>query len=42
MAMEQKYVLGLDIGTNSIGWAVINALKDESTMNQLNGIYLGV
>ena len=40
MAMEQKYVLGLDIGTNSIGWAVINALKDESTMNQLNGIYL--
>lgn len=25
-----KHILGLDLGTNSIGWAVINAIKEET------------
>lgn len=25
-----KRILGLDLGTNSIGWAVINAQEDEN------------
>ena len=28
--MYQKNILGLDLGTNSIGWAVIRAVKNES------------
>lgn len=27
--MYEKHILGLDLGTNSIGWAVINALRSE-------------
>ncbi len=26
-----KHILGLDLGTNSIGWAVINSNFDEAT-----------
>lgn len=34
-----KHILGLDLGTNSIGWAVINATTDENThKEQLIGI----
>lgn len=34
-----KHILGLDLGTNSIGWAVINAIKEENTQKeQLIGI----
>lgn len=34
-----KHILGLDLGTNSIGWAVINAITDENTQKeQLIGI----
>lgn len=25
--MEPKHILGLDLGTNSIGWAVINGFR---------------
>ena len=27
---QLKKILGLDLGTNSIGWAVINSVADES------------
>lgn len=34
-----KHILGLDLGTNSIGWAVINSNFDEATQKeQLKGI----
>lgn len=34
-----KHILGLDLGTNSIGWAVVNATTDENTQKeQLVGI----
>lgn len=36
--MNQKHILGLDLGTNSIGWAVINASKKEEGSEQLDGI----
>ena len=36
--MEEKHILGLDIGTNSIGWSVINASKNEEGKEQLDGI----
>ena len=36
--MGQKHILGLDLGTNSIGWAVINASKNEEGKEQLDGI----
>ena len=36
--MKQKHILGLDIGTNSIGWAVINASQNEESKEQLNNI----
>ena len=36
--MKQKHILGLDLGTNSIGWAVINASKNEEGKEQLDGI----
>ena len=29
-----KHILGLDLGTNSIGWAVINAIKEENTQKE--------
>lgn len=35
--MEKK-ILGLDLGTNSIGWAVIKADVDEKGKEQLEGI----
>jgi len=33
-----KKVLGLDLGTNSIGWAVVNASTDDNGKQQLSGI----
>lgn len=33
-----KKILGLDVGTNSIGWAVINASIDEEGKEHLNKI----
>ena len=34
-----KHILGLDLGTNSIGWAVISSSFDETTQKeQLKGI----
>ena len=36
--MGQKHILGLDLGTNSIGWAIINVSKNEENKEQLNGI----
>ena len=33
-----KHILGLDLGTNSIGWAVISSSFDETTQKeQLKG-----
>ena len=29
--MEQRHILGLDFGTNSIGWAVIRAFLNENS-----------
>ena len=29
-----KHILGLDLDTNSIGWAVINAIKEENTQKE--------
>ena len=29
--MEQRHILGLDLGTNSIGWAVIRAFLNENS-----------
>ena len=37
--MKPKHILGLDLGTNSIGWAVINASRNEGDKEQLDGIY---
>ena len=37
-AMKPKHILGLDLGTNSIGWAVINSLKNEEGKELLDGI----
>ena len=36
--MGQKHILGLDLGTNSIGWEIINVSKNEENKEQLNGI----
>lgn len=35
---NRKRILGLDLGTNSIGWAVVNGFKDENGQTQINGI----
>lgn len=36
--MEQKHILGLDLGTNSIGWAVVNASVSGETGEALKKI----
>ncbi len=36
--MKTKHILGLDLGTNSIGWAVINREEKEETVPVLSGI----
>ena len=36
--MEEKHILGLDLGTNSIGWAVIRALRNEDGIETLSKI----
>ena len=33
-----KKIVGLDLGTNSIGWALINAYIDEYNKEHLYGI----
>ncbi len=35
--MKTKYILGLDLGTNSIGWALVNCEEKENTC-RLSGI----
>ena len=35
-----KKIVGLDLGTNSIGWALINAYIDEYNKEHLYGIVL--
>ena len=36
--MNNKKILGLDLGTNSIGWAVINAETTEDNKQKLTGM----
>lgn len=36
--MDEKYILGLDLGTNSIGWAVIKQIIQENGISSLSGI----
>ena len=36
--MEDKNILGLDLGTNSIGWAMVNRSEDENGHEKLRGI----
>ena len=36
--MMQKRILGLDLGPNSIGWAVVNAIVSEDHETVLTGI----
>lgn len=36
--MEEKNILGLDLGTNSIGWALVKGLNDEGAEQSLAGI----
>ena len=36
--MTTKHILGLDLGTNSIGWAVVNREEKEETAPKLSGI----
>ncbi|MGM9797464.1 MAG: type II CRISPR RNA-guided endonuclease Cas9 [Parabacteroides sp.] len=36
--MDEKYILGLDLGTNSIGWAVIKQIMQENGISSLSGI----
>ena len=36
--MKEKHILGLDIGTNSIGWAVIKASQDDENAAHLHEI----
>lgn len=33
-----KRILGLDLGTNSIGWAVVNSSLEDDNKEQLTGI----
>lgn len=36
--MEQKNILGLDLGTNSVGWAVVNVTQEEGVGYSIDGI----
>ncbi len=36
--MATKHILGLDLGTNSIGWAVVNREEKEDAVPELTGI----
>lgn len=36
--MEEKNILGLDLGTNSIGWAVVKGLNNDESEQSLGGI----
>lgn len=36
--LVMKKIVGLDLGTNSIGWALINAYIDEYNKEHLYGI----
>ena len=36
--METKHILGLDLGTNSIGWAVVNREEKDEAVPELSGI----
>lgn len=36
--MSEKHILGLDLGTNSIGWAVVRSNRHEDSQEELTGI----
>ncbi len=36
--MKTRHILGLDLGTNSIGWAVVNREENEVAVSALSGI----
>lgn len=36
--MMTKHILGLDLGTNSIGWAVVNREENDDNVSSLSGI----
>ena len=36
--MNKKHILGLDLGTNSIGWAVVKETKESDGANHIDGI----
>ncbi len=36
--MKTKHILGLDLGTNSIGWAVVNRVESENAASVLSDI----
>ena len=36
--MDKKHILGLDLGTNSIGWAVVNETKEVDGVSHIDGI----
>ncbi|MGN1375802.1 MAG: type II CRISPR RNA-guided endonuclease Cas9 [Prevotella sp.] len=36
--MKEKYILGLDLGTNSIGWSVVRQIIQENEINKLQEI----
>ena len=36
--MSNKNILGLDLGTNSIGWAVVKCIDNEDTERKLIGL----
>ena len=35
--MEDKNILEIDLGTNSIGWAMVNSSEDENGQEKLRG-----
>ena len=36
--MDKKHILGLDLGTNSIGWAVVSETTEDDGTNHVDGI----
>ena len=36
--MDKKHILGLDLGTNSIGWAVVNETIEDNGESHVDGI----
>ena len=36
--MDKKHILGLDLGTNSIGWAIVNEKQETDGTSHIDGI----